>query len=156
MNKIIQFLKQTIFRIIPTDVFSKRYPISVKGVVFVNDKIILLKNERNEWELPGGKIEVNETTEQCTIREIKEELNIDVSVHSLVDVWMYNILGKVNVLIITYLCNPLKIDEATLKISNEHEELGIFRLDEINNLNIPKGYKNSIEKASVAIKKVNL
>ncbi len=33
-----------------------------------------------KWELPGGKIELNETAEQCLIREIKEELNIEIEI----------------------------------------------------------------------------
>lgn len=30
------------------------------------------------WEFPGGKLEKNESIEQCIIREIKEELNIKI------------------------------------------------------------------------------
>ena len=37
---------------------SQRFPVSVKGIVYHNGKIVLLKNERDEWELPGGKLEL--------------------------------------------------------------------------------------------------
>src|SRR5665213_1506816 len=100
----MNILFRLITGIVPSDMFSKRYPISVKGIVFVNNKIVLLKNERQEWELPGGKIEENESAEQCAIREIKEELAIDVQIVSLVDVWMYNIQSKIKVLIVSYVC----------------------------------------------------
>lgn len=40
----------------------------------------------NQWELPGGKIEFMESPEECLIREIKEELNIDITVDKLLSV----------------------------------------------------------------------
>jgi 8-oxo-dGTP diphosphatase len=33
-----------------------------------------------KWEFPGGKIESNESSEESLIREIKEELNIDIEI----------------------------------------------------------------------------
>ena len=60
--------------------------IKVTAAILVKDnKIIIAKRGRNDllankWEFPGGKVEINETPEQCLKREMKEEFDIDVSV----------------------------------------------------------------------------
>jgi len=63
-----------------TEIVKVTAAILVKG-----NKIIIAKrgpNDRlaNKWEFPGGKVEINETPEQCLKREMKEEFDIDVSV----------------------------------------------------------------------------
>jgi mutator protein MutT len=142
----MNFLLRSFFRIIPSDFFARKYPVSVKGVVFVNNKLVLLKNERNEWELPGGKIKPGEAPEQCVLREIKEELNIDASIDVILDAWMYKVGGKVNCFIVIYLCNLLTMDEQKIKFSSEHSEYGLFSPEQAYGLIMPEGYKNSIKK----------
>ncbi|NEP17075.1 MAG: A/G-specific adenine glycosylase [Leptolyngbya sp. SIO4C1] len=56
------------------------------AVIYGEDGRILIDRRRQEgllgglWEFPGGKIEPNETVEDCVRREIKEELGIDIEV----------------------------------------------------------------------------
>jgi hypothetical protein len=33
---------------------TRAFPVSVKGVAVQGGKVLLLRNERDEWELPGG------------------------------------------------------------------------------------------------------
>lgn len=42
------------------------------------------------WEFPGGKIEQGETSEEALVREIKEELNVEISVGSLIETVEYD------------------------------------------------------------------
>ena len=48
-----------------------------------NDKILICRRGPGGscgylWEFPGGKMEPGETPEECIVREIKEELNVDI------------------------------------------------------------------------------
>ena len=48
-----------------------------------NEVLISLRKNRADyndyWEYPGGKVEKGETTDQALVREIKEELDLNVS-----------------------------------------------------------------------------
>ncbi len=50
------------------------------GLVVVQDNKLLLtySNNKKAWYLPGGKIDQGETAREALIREIREELNIDL------------------------------------------------------------------------------
>jgi 8-oxo-dGTP pyrophosphatase MutT (NUDIX family) len=66
-----------------------KFPVSVKGVLLDRDRVLLLANERAEWELPGGRLEAGETIAQCLAREVEEELGIGVEVGPLLDCWIH-------------------------------------------------------------------
>lgn len=59
--------------------------IELAGAIILDkqNKILLIhRNTKDlkQWELPGGKIEPGELPKQAVIRELKEELNIDVKI----------------------------------------------------------------------------
>ncbi len=45
---------------------------------------------KGQWEFPGGKIETGESSEAALIREIKEELDADITVGALIDTIEYD------------------------------------------------------------------
>ncbi|SHF08859.1 NUDIX hydrolase [Streptoalloteichus hindustanus] len=125
------------------DYVPRAFPVSIKGVVVRDGKVLLLKNERDEWELPGGRIEPGETPEECVAREITEEAQWAVRTGPILDSWMYHIatVGK-DVFIVTYGCYPNTVAEPVL--SHEHREVGLFAEHEVPALTMPAGYKRSI------------
>jgi 8-oxo-dGTP pyrophosphatase MutT (NUDIX family) len=127
----------------PRDNEAYRFPVSVKGVVIRGGKVILLRNEREEWELPGGKLEESESPERCLAREIAEELRLAVEPDSILDSWLYTIVPGVAVLVLTYGC--VESSRAEPVLSSEHKELRWFPLTEIDSLSMPEGYKASIK-----------
>jgi 8-oxo-dGTP pyrophosphatase MutT (NUDIX family) len=135
-----------------TDYKSYSVPISVKGVVFDDGKVWLRKNPRQEWELPGGKLDEGEQPEQTIVRELKEELGFDVVPKGLVGAHLYIIQESIDesrgVFVITYLCSLLdKTGEFEYEGEAGKAEFQSFDSKEIANLNMPKFYKEAISVA---------
>ena len=124
------------------DNIAYRFPVSVKGVCVQAGRVLLLHNERDEWELPGGKLELGEEPISCVAREIEEESGWKVRVGNILDTWQYHIREGIDVLIVTYGCH-MDTDHEPL-VSHEHKEAGLFTLDEALKLRMPQGYKDSI------------
>src|SRR5215471_13895628 len=118
------------------------FPVSIKGVLVEAGRVVLLENERDEWELPGGRLEPGEAPENCLVREFAEELGAAVEVARIIDCWLYEVLPQREVVIITY--GVKRRDESELRISDEHRQFGFFTLHEIEALPIPEGYRRSI------------
>jgi len=127
----------------PSDGMAKRFPVSVKGVVVIDDRVVLLRNGRDEWELPGGKLDPGEQPEACCKREIAEELGLEVRVGPIIDSWVYSIAPTVDVLIVSYGC--FAESETAIRLSDEHREHGLFSSDELAELELPNGYRRTIQ-----------
>ncbi|MFI6741774.1 NUDIX domain-containing protein [Nonomuraea sp. NPDC050451] len=118
------------------------FPVSVKGVIVRDGKVLLLRNERDEWELPGGKLELGEDPPARLAREISEETGWEAKVGPILDSWQYHIRDGVDVLIVTY---GATVDtEEPPVVSHEHKQVGLFEEHEVKALRMPQGYKRSI------------
>lgn len=97
-------------------------------LIIKNNEFLLLKRGSNEnkypnfYGLPGGKVEENETPIEAVIREIKEELGLDIP--------NVNILKKYPNICVYYY-NSSEFDETKIKLNEEHTEYSFFSYYEI-------------------------
>ncbi|MFD8666242.1 NUDIX domain-containing protein [Streptomyces microflavus] len=129
------------------------WPVSVKAVAFDRTgRVLLLRNERHEWELPGGRLEIgppegsspgDSSPEAAVERELREETGWEVEAGPVLDAWVYEPLPGRQVLIVTFACVVLTPDREPV-VSHEHSRVGLFAEEEVADLNMPAGYKRSI------------
>lgn len=119
------------------------YPISIKGVLFVAGKVVLVRNNRSEWELPGGRLEAGETPEQALAREFQEELSIRIDPQGIIDSYVFEVIPSKHVFIVTHGCRLAGAFEP--KISGEHVAYGLHALADLGRIPLPAGYVRSIQ-----------
>ena len=93
----------------------------VAAVIKDNDRVFATQRGYGDliggWEFPGGKVEANETSQQALIREIKEELDVDIEVQGYIDTIEYD-YPTFHLSMECYFCRVLNSEEFVLK---EHQ-----------------------------------
>ena len=119
--------------------------INVAAAILVkNKKYFIAKRNKDKhlggyFEFPGGKQNKNETLEEAVIREIKEELNVDIIVNSKLGEEHYND-EKINVQLHYFFCSIVK----GKIILNEHEDSAWVSKEEFKNYEFAEGDKDII------------
>ena len=101
-----------------------------------NELLLNLRSDTNDWGIPGGGKEINETLEECAIRELKEETNLSPDDLKLVTVlsgkeyyYIYPNNDEVDCVIALY---KVKNYQGDLMINDgESNRLEFFSLDNL-------------------------
>lgn len=80
------------------------------------------------WEFPGGKVELGETDPEALVREIKEELDVSISVHEFVAESIQDAAGTM-IHLSGYRCTLVSESPA---LSTDHDALEWFRHEEFD------------------------
>jgi ADP-ribose pyrophosphatase YjhB (NUDIX family) len=119
-----------------------RWPVSVKGVVWVGDRVVLAHNSRGQWELPGGRLDRNESLEHGLAREIREETSLSAVVGPLLGAYVFDAIPHKRVVVLADGC-AAAADQAPAA-SAEHSEVALFSLEEMGGLVVPDRYRDAI------------
>ena len=100
----------------------------VVSIALINnyDEVLIAKRPNNKhlagfWEFPGGKVEKDETPENALIREVKEELNVNINYKCIAPLSFSEFDYKnFHLLLLLYICRrwegePLTMEENELK-----------------------------------------
>ena len=136
MNKTLKILNGQKF--LHTKVKSPKI-IRVTAAILEKDDKILIAQRKSEndlfgglWEFPGGKIERDETPEECMARELNEELNIEVEVGELVTSNKHKYSHGIFELL------AYKVKHISGKfILNDHDEIKWVTIYELSNFEFP-------------------
>ena len=111
--------------------------LNASNVIIVNDKNEILLQQRSDtlpWGLPGGLMEIEDSIENCAIREAKEELGIDVELTGFVGVFTnpmmrWRVSDKAKVICFSF---TAKIVSGSVKVSDDESVgFGYFSQDNL-------------------------
>jgi 8-oxo-dGTP diphosphatase len=117
------------------------------SIIFVNDEkqvLLFLRDDRpdipypNMWDVPGGHVDDGETPEQCIVREMKEEMELNLenfqlfSVMEFTDRVEYTFWKKEN----------LNIEKINL---HEGQQIKWFTESEIKNTKLAYGFNKIVD-----------
>jgi 8-oxo-dGTP diphosphatase len=118
------------------------------SIIFVDDQDRILLSLRddthripypNMWDLPGGHVEDDETPAECIVREMKEEMGLDIG-----EIQLFSVEEFADRTEFTFW---KKIDLDTSKIElSEGQRVQLFTYDEIDNMMLFPGFKKIIRK----------
>lgn len=110
---------------------NKKETISVAcGLILKNGHVLVARRAEDKqhggmWEFPGGKFKFGENGEETIIRELKEELDVDVEVVKALEVVHYE-YPEFFITLYPFVCSvvsgtPRKMEHADLKWSGRDD-----------------------------------
>lgn len=121
--------------------------IDTRGVIFKDNKILLVQEKDGRWAIPGGWCDVLETIKSNTIKEVKEETGLNVNTLKIIAIHDRSKHNKqidaYRIMKIFVLCEVIN---GEFQENSETIKTDYFSLNEIpNNLALEKTSFNQIE-----------
>jgi 8-oxo-dGTP diphosphatase len=137
----------------------RRYPdrpiVGVGAVVLDAGRVLLVRRAheplKDEWSLPGGAVELGETTESAVVREVLEETGLDVEIGPLVEAVSRitsDASGRVeyHFVIVDYLC---RATGGVLACASDASAVEWAPIDDLDRYRLTEAARDVIRKAAM-------
>jgi 8-oxo-dGTP diphosphatase len=115
-----------------------------KGIIKKQNKVMVLEKNNGDFDLPGGRVENNESFIGCLHRELLEEVGLGFMHIEFVAYWSFMKNSELLIKGVTCVC---KNTYGSIILSDEHRNFFWIKLDELHNVKF---------KYSYGLKKLNL
>ncbi|WP_313770641.1 NUDIX domain-containing protein [Bacillus sp. S/N-304-OC-R1] len=111
--------------------------VGVKAVIVNEEKALIVKRSNNaqidggSWEPVGGKLEFGEDLHSALLREVKEEVGLDIEIQKILYASTFKTGPARQVVILTYLCRSKNRD---VVLSEEHNDYKWSTKEELKQL----------------------
>ncbi len=128
------------------------YGLAVRVLLTDQDgKILILKRSTEsktnpgKWELPGGKVDQNESFDHALIREVYEETNLKIALEHVVGASEQNL----HIIRAVHIIMSGKIIEGDLNLSSEHEGYAWVLMETLPDYELADWLQDYVNQSSV-------
>jgi 8-oxo-dGTP pyrophosphatase MutT (NUDIX family) len=118
----------------------------MKGVILRERRVLLLRKSDGTWDLPGGRLDIQESPRQCLVREIREETGLSVKPGRILHRWVRRRSEKTDVFVVSHICTAIEPAENG-RLSDEHEALAWFFEPDLDTVLTSAGIRKSMRRA---------
>ena len=110
------------------------FRIGVKAFIVDNGRLLMIKRRKDDphnadqWDLPGGRVELGEDPRIGLVRETKEETNLDIELVFPLDVQHFTRQDGQVISLLFFLCKKKSDD---IRLSHEHQEYQWINLESL-------------------------
>jgi len=120
--------------------------ITLKAVLEHRGKILMTSGDGKRWELPGGRLNNGEQPVAGVVREISEELGVDVEPTGILDAFAFVSSAGNNHLAVVYRCHPMSDINKIRPNDGEIVDMRWITQDEVDQLTMWPQYKTLLHR----------
>lgn len=121
--------------------------ILVTAIIIKDHKVLMQKRidkvpkYHNKWTTPSGILKINEHPEDCIVREVKEELNLDIKIIAMLPLVesFPNHKSKYHLIYLSFLCEVVGGKLANTDPDQDISEIGWFDIRKLDQKVILRG-----------------